>query len=32
MMENLIRDEPVSELVREHFAGYHRTSPPRARR
>jgi AcrR family transcriptional regulator len=23
MMENLIRDEPVSELVREHFAGYH---------
>ena len=23
MMENLIRDEPVSELVRKHFAGYH---------
>ena len=23
MMENLIRDEPVSELVREHFAAYH---------
>jgi AcrR family transcriptional regulator len=23
MMENLIRDEPVSELVRRHFAGYH---------
>ena len=24
MMENLIRDEPVSELVRQHFVGYHR--------
>jgi AcrR family transcriptional regulator len=24
MLENLIRDEPVSELVREHFAAYHR--------
>jgi AcrR family transcriptional regulator len=23
MMENLIRDEPVSELVRQHFAAYH---------
>jgi AcrR family transcriptional regulator len=23
MMENLIRDEPVSEVVRENFAGYH---------
>ena len=23
MMENLIRDEPVSELVQKHFAGYH---------
>jgi len=23
MMENLIRDEPVSELVRRHFAAYH---------
>jgi AcrR family transcriptional regulator len=24
MLENLIRDEPVSELARQHFAGYHR--------
>ena len=23
MMENLIRDEPVSEVVRQNFAGYH---------
>ena len=23
MMENLIRDEPVSELVQHHFAAYH---------
>jgi AcrR family transcriptional regulator len=23
MMENLIRDEPVSELVQQHFAAYH---------
>ena len=23
MLENLIRDEPVSELVAEHFARYH---------
>ena len=23
MLENLIRDEPVHELVREHFAGFH---------
>jgi AcrR family transcriptional regulator len=23
MMENLIRDEPVSELVRQHFTAYH---------
>jgi AcrR family transcriptional regulator len=23
MMENLIRDEPVSELVRQHFSAYH---------
>jgi len=23
MMENLIRDEPVSELVRQHFGAYH---------
>ena len=23
MIENLIRDEPLSEVVRENFAGYH---------